>query len=389
MGAASEMGREAEIVDEFERVGTFLADDELDRPMYETESTEGSSEYETDEREAIRSDGRGPPPVPILDAAAIWAPLPEPTYAVAGVLRSGSVCELIAYGGTGKSWLAADLAVAVAAGQSWLHWFDVPEPGEALYVDYEGGRYETSRRFQAVSIGRGIVGPVDGVELAVMPPLYMTDSDFESKMTWLAEGKRVVIVDTLKAASPGTDENDSRIRQGIDVLHRVGEKTDAAIVVLAHAKKTSGNATKIDPREAGRGSSAIFDAADTVLHLDYRQNAPCVLSQTKARHGQTIEPCEVTISNTGNKGVRVAASELPDEITLDKSARFEDLMQRTLETIRNYPGSRHRELKKETMGRDSSVSKAIKELERRGEIVNRSSGRANAWFIADHKNAGK
>ncbi|MBN2196780.1 MAG: AAA family ATPase [Polyangiaceae bacterium] len=257
----------------------------------------------------IKDSVRAQPAITLLSAADLWAPLPDPVYVIDEVIREGSIVELIAYGGSAKTWMAIDAAVSVARGIPWLGRF-AAERGTVLLLDYENGNYELRRRLQAVARARGLVRPVEGIDALVMPSLYMTAPTFEPTISKLCEGRRLAVVDTLRAASPGVDENDSTMRAGLDGLRRIAETTGCAFLVLAHAKKTSGAKTEVDPREQGRGSSAIYDAADAVLHVRYVEGEPQRVSQTKARQGRRIEPFEVSVTDTANGGVLVQARAL-------------------------------------------------------------------------------
>jgi hypothetical protein len=209
----------------------------------------------------------------------IFGPLTEPDYLIAGVIRRGGLLEIQAYGGSGKSWLAVNLALCVATGSPWLGRLDTKQCTVA-YLDYESGFYECARRLQANARALDLLPPVSGIGLITMPDSYMTSDGFEAAVTKLAGAYDVIIIDTLKAASPGVDENDSKIREGLDRLRRVGERTGCTFVVLIHSKKKSNSQTEIDPRERDRGSSASYDAADAQLSIEYTEGQPLRVVQT-------------------------------------------------------------------------------------------------------------
>jgi hypothetical protein len=309
----------------------------------------------------------------ILDADRIFAPLEPPEYLIEPVIIRGSVAELVAYGASGKTWIAVDAALSVGAGVPWLGRFRAAE-GEALYLDWENGSYELRRRMQAVARARSLVMPVSGVALAAMPDLYMSAPDFAERLKPLAEGRALIIVDTLRAATPGFDENDSRIRSGIDFLHRVGEQTGCAFLVLAHAKKTSRDES-VALREAGRGSSAIFDAADTVFHVTYTEGEPLRVSHTKARTGNAVPPFAVRIYDGDERAVHVDASDAPQS-----ADRFDELCDRVLAVVKENPGESTRVIRERAGGRSTAVAAALERLARAGAVRNTGSGRADSWM---------
>jgi AAA domain/DnaB-like helicase N terminal domain len=317
--------------------------------------------------------------IEVVDADAIFAELQPPTYLFAPVLTSASVAELVAYGSSGKTWIAVDAVLSVGAGLPWLGRFPAA-CGRALYLDWENGTYELRRRFHAAAKGRDVETPVPGVALASMPNLYMSADDFAARVEPLADGRGLIVLDTLRAASPGVDENDSRMRGGLDSLHRVAERTGCAFLVLAHAKKTSATVQSVDPREAGRGSSAIFDAADAVLHVTYVEGEPLRVAQTKARSGRVVAPFVVEVLDTANGGVHVRASDAPASTDATSADRFEAACRDVLEAVRARPGSSGKIIRETLDLRNTTVGAAIERLVKDGAIRNAGSKADPKWF---------
>jgi hypothetical protein len=245
------------------------------------------------------------PAFDLVDARSIYAPRPPVPCLVDPVIRVGSVTLLGAFGGSGKTWLALDMLVAVGTGRRWLDHFDVKK-GKATLLDYESGEHEAARRIIALSRSLPPKAAFPALDLAAMPTLYMGDPAFERAVTELARDRSLIVIDSLAAASPGAKENESTMRVGLDQLRRAAEKTRCAFLVLVHAKKVTGSPHKFDPREILRGSSAIYDAADTVLTVTFEKGKPLRLEQAKARHGVSIDPIEVSITDRDG-GVVVAA----------------------------------------------------------------------------------
>jgi hypothetical protein len=319
--------------------------------------------------------------IALLNADEIFAPLAEPDFVIDQVVRCASITEIVGYGGGSKTWTAVAMMIAVGAGQMWLGRFRT-KAGRAAYLDYENGSYEMRRRLKAVARSMGLEW-VAGVSLAPMPSVYMSDGEsFGAALAPLAKTHSLIIIDTLKAASPGVDENDSNMRVGLDALRRVAESTGCAFVVLVHAKKTSGSVTTIDPREAGRGSSAIFDAADSVLHITYTEGKPLRVTQTKARLGKTFEPFEVSITDGEDGAILVRASDVTVEqdATTSSRAKFEALCDRVLDAVKANPGSSGRIIRQLTNGNRDGVLNALEHLEHHGAIRNTGTERAAKWF---------
>jgi RecA-family ATPase len=139
-------------------------------------------------------------------------------------------------------------------------------------------------------------------------------------------GRDVVIVDSLRAATAGTDENDSGIRAALDMLGGLSEQTGCRALVIHHARKQG----KDDPggRYAIRGSSAIFDAVDSAYLFGAEKGEPIHVEQVKARsHGEPADDFALVISDVDAHGdpkaglrVQLHGAEL---VTLRREQRHE------------------------------------------------------------------
>lgn len=307
----------------------------------------------------------------------LFEPVAPIEWAIDGIVPVGSVVELESYGGSGKSWLGVDAAIAVASGTPWLGRF-ATQQGTVAYLDYENGNREMRRRMQACTRARGL-DSVDGIALVTMPSVYLSSEAAEHSVTALARGRQLVVVDTFRAGCPDLDENDSRIRMPLDMLRRVAERTGCAFMVLIHSKKQTAQQTDI--REAGRGSSAIFDAADVVVHCAY-DDGELTLTCAKSRLGRAFDPCVATIADTPDGAVMVTAKDAPSEDEVNE-AEIEELTERVLAIIRDAPGCTTRLIRQRARGRAVIVDVAIEVLERNGAIKNLGKGKARCaaqWY---------
>jgi hypothetical protein len=321
----------------------------------------------------------------LLDAVSIFAPLPEPDYLVHGLIRRGSVVLLGGYGSSGKTWIAIDLLLAVGLGCPWLGRFDT-KLGRATFLDYESGTYELRRRLDRCARGRGATEPEKAlISIGCMPDVYMGQGDFEYRIAALAAERDLIVIDSLLAASPGVQENESTMRMGLDVLRRVAEQTSCTFVVLAHAKKTSGSATKLDPREILRGSSAIFDAADGAFVATWSTDKVRV-EHVKSRHGKATAPFDVTMTDTPlGTGVIVVAGDATDESPRESAAEaFRRCCNSAYEVIAKNPGCSKRFVRSHCIGFGvTRVDAALEEMVRQGRVVNSGSEGKGKFAVAD------
>jgi hypothetical protein len=310
----------------------------------------------------------------VTTAAQIWAPIPDVPFLVDGLLREGNLALLVAYGASLKTWQAIALQLSIATASRFLDRFDVCGSGSTLFVDWESGDHELRRRYQGCASAMGLSGPVEGVELLTMPSFHFTSPDFEARAMKLAEGRKLVIFDSLAAGSFGVDENTAQFAAPLQVLKKVAEKTGAICLVLHHAKKRgNGEGGPVDEREMVRGSGAIFAAADVVLALAREEGSDAdafVCKQVKARNGKRIEPFVLRVEDVAGGGVKVFAT---DFATPDADAHGDALERAKRAVLRLLSRERDlrskSELARRVQGRKGTVLAAIAELEERSLIA--------------------
>lgn len=200
-----------------------------------------------------------------LSAEQILAPCPDPTWVVAGLqLGAGRPALLVGASHSGKTILAQDLALAVASGADVWGRFGATR-GRVLHLDLEQGQLPTRVRYQRLARGAGLDPTLlEGfLFLEVFPPLDLTVDSSAAQLLRACSGMDLVIIDSLRAAAPNADESSSVFRKYIDALTKISETSGCAFLVTHHeGKKRHGG-----PASAARGSSAIIDAAGSVLTL--------------------------------------------------------------------------------------------------------------------------
>lgn len=223
-------------------------------------------------------------------------------------IAPGAPVVLAGAGGLGKTLLAQALALGVSTpGGAWLG--EQMPFGRVLHIDHEQGLVATRRRYQRLGI-RG----ASGLELRC-PPSRGWRLSSKDGLAWLmraAEGSRLVVIDSLRASTPGVDENDSDIRTLLDPLGEVAEETGAAVLVIHHARKT-GKDEPIDGPEFLRGSSGITDAASAVIGLARRGEMvdmwlAKIRDPGRNTHGLFVKH-SITLRNDETGGLHIEAAE--------------------------------------------------------------------------------
>lgn len=180
-------------------------------------------------------------------------PGPEPL--VWGLLNRNTEAWMIGAPGSLKSFVALDLAGAVAAGREWCG--HRTEKANVLYVAAEGERGMVLRTRAYIKQHGGM----PGVTLLPYPvQIKSTDGQWQALEQIVREGDYgLVVIDTQHRVSTGLEEN-SATDMGVMVaaVGRLKRASGACVLVVHHTGRNGGDA---------RGSSAIDGAQDTELKI--------------------------------------------------------------------------------------------------------------------------
>jgi hypothetical protein len=184
--------------------------------------------------------------------------LPDPVWLVEDVFQTASINIIYGAWGSYKSFLAIDMACALAAGRPWQG-HHIEEPKTVLYVAGEG-TYGVRKRRDGWKRHHGI-DKLPGFHLIPSMPKVLDPDDLAEFVQAVDTIKPdMIVLDTAAHAMAGGDENAAK-DAGLFASHlqRMKEAWGSAIVLVHHTGK--------DEAKGSRGSTALPAAADTVLHV--------------------------------------------------------------------------------------------------------------------------
>ncbi len=191
--------------------------------------------------------------LPVI-CAADWAgtDLPTREWIIGDVIPRATSTLLTGLGGTGKSLLAVQLAVACAAGAKWLGRPVARVPVVALLCEDDAP--EIHRRVAAIAAGLG-VGLADleifhiALGSAVDPTLFEAQDaapvgrwlprlgEIEDLVVRHAAG--LLVVDTLGDVFAGNENQRRHVREFLAGLNRLAAAHNCAVIVVAHPSKSA------------------------------------------------------------------------------------------------------------------------------------------------------
>lgn len=198
-----------------------------------------------------------------LDLMAAFTELPPPLDYVLPNMVVGTVGALVSPGGAGKSMLALQLAAQIAGGTDLLGVGELPT-GPVVYLPAEDppaaihhrlhalGAHLTAEQRQAVASGL-LIEPLIGK----CPNLM--DLDWFDALKRVAEGRRLMVLDTLRRFHIEEENASGPMAQVIGRMEAIAADTGCSIVFLHHANKGAAMMGTGDQQQASRGSSVLVD----------------------------------------------------------------------------------------------------------------------------------
>lgn len=190
----------------------------------------------------------------LLGSADLHA-LPPLAWCVRGVLPAVGLAGLYGPSASGKSFLAMDMAAAIAEGSCW---FDCRvEAAPVVYAALEG-EAGFKLRAQAWEAHKGRTLPA-GLQM-MMQPFKLTDPRDISDLAKVVPAGAVVFIDTLNRAAPTADENSSKdMGEILEGAKRLQHLINGLVVLVHHTGKNTA---------AGlRGHSSLFAALDCAVEV--------------------------------------------------------------------------------------------------------------------------
>lgn len=182
-----------------------------------------------------------------------------PGWIIKGILPRAELVVLFGASGAGKSFVALDMAAAIAQGREWRG--HRTHQGRVVYLAAEGGG---GFRNRATAYGMHHGVDLDslpfGVIVGVPNLLQKADAVDVAKSVVTAQGADVVIVDTFAQVTAGANENAGEdIGRALAHCRGIHRATGAVVVLVHHAGK--------DASKGARGWSGLRAAADAEIEV--------------------------------------------------------------------------------------------------------------------------
>jgi hypothetical protein len=197
-----------------------------------------------------------------------------------------------------KSFLALDIAVAVAAGAPCLRRFGVPRAGRVLLYAAEDGLHTVRRRLDGICEAAGVA--LEDLDILVITaPTVRLDMDADRRN--LAETvarlrPRLLILDPFVRLHRIDENASGEVAPLLAYLRELQRRHGVAVLLVHHAKKGAGNARA---GQALRGSSEFHAWGDSNLYLRRDGDGDQLSLTVEHRAAPPLGPLAVALTQRG------------------------------------------------------------------------------------------
>ena len=218
---------------------------------------------------------------------ALW--LIEDLWLAAGVGILGGEPKL------GKTYLAAEISVAVATGLDALGCYKTHSPGPVLFYGAEGSLSALRSRFDGLALARSF--DINTLDVHLLDaPLLQLDSPADVRRLCMAVEQchpRLLVLDPFVRLMGGVDENSSsEVSAVLGSLRAIQRTYDLAVLVVHHARKSPAT----HAAQAFRGSSDFAAWSDSNLYLARRSKQ--LLLTLEHRSARSPDPIPLRLEQT-------------------------------------------------------------------------------------------
>lgn len=184
------------------------------------------------------------------------ADMPVPPWRIKGILPTQGLAAIYGQSTAGKSFLAIDIAAAIAFGNTWFGHRVRKAPVLYIALEGEGG---FPKRLNAWKQYNESPFP-ENLRFIINQPFNITDPLHVAQLAIVIQPGSVIIIDTLNRSAPDTDENTSKDMGAILAgCKRLQHLTQSLVVLIHHTGK--------DESKGLRGHSSLLAAVDACIEV--------------------------------------------------------------------------------------------------------------------------
>lgn len=288
-------------------------------------------------------------------------------WLVDGLIPVQSASIFAGYPGSGKTFILADLALAVSTGTRFLDRFETVQ-GRVLIIDEENSPQLMAHRFSGLMAGRSLHEPPSTLRIALGHGFRFDSPEYLRKLEAILADFRptLVIVDSLIRVHNGEENSSSEMSKIFGRVKALMQEYEISFVFSDHLRKPGMNGSSMGANL--RGSTDKWAFVDTLCLVSKESNRIDV-EQIKSRFRE--EHLSIALKLTDEPEGCISLEYIGDARQLKRAALLQDSKSFLVKTIGDdwIPRKTLMELGNAEGLKKGLMDKALKELSEFGIII--------------------
>jgi len=310
-------------------------------------------------------------PFPVVSASALETPAStSPLWLIEQLWTQQAVGIIGGAPKSCKTWMALEMAVAVASGSPCLGAFAVPSAGRVLLYAAEDS--EASLRLRLESLARHHRCELRNLDIRVITTdTLRLDSEADQKrleMTLILHRPALLLLDPLVRLHSIDENAAGEIAALLGYLRGLQRRSNVAIALVHHARKNvsaSGGAGY-----SLRGSSDLYAWVDSFLYLRRHQDQITLSAEHRSASGTGPLTLELAESQSQAPYLKLISASPASE-----APQPDPIFNRILELLRISPQPRTTEsLRNDLQVRNQRLVEALRLLAQQGRVLRSAKG---------------
>jgi len=223
----------------------------------------------------------------------------------------------------GKSFLALELALAVASGAPALRRFAVPHPGRVLLFAAEDPLTVVRERLEALAAAAGVDFESLDVHLITQPVLRLDLDADRRRLRRTVERlrPRLLVLDPFVRLHRIDENVAGEVAPLLASLRTLQRQLHTAVLLVHHARK---NGDRVRPGQALRGSSELHAWGDSNLYLHRTSQGITLRAEHRAAPG--LDALSLELPGPAGLALRSSGELRPDPHAPDPAQRIRDAL---------------------------------------------------------------
>jgi AAA domain len=267
-----------------------------------------------------------------------------------------------------KSFLALDLAVAVASGAPCLRRFAVPHPGPVLIFPAEDAPHVVRSRLEGIAAAAEVPFPQLDIQVITAPTVRLDVEDDRLRLRRTVEKLRpsLLVLDPFVRLHRIDENAAADVAPLLAFLRHLQRNLGVAVLLVHHAKKAAASAR---PGQALRGSSELHAWGDSNLYL--RRLGPRLQLAIEHRAAVSSDGLALDLVHDGD----ALALQIVNDVSPDPQAASPSIAQRIELALAGATSPLNiRQLRTACRARTASICDTIAALTAEGRVIKSPDG---------------